>query len=355
MERPYAFLAEWYDPQPMMVREFLLKYYEEEQQVELFDLKTRRQFLKKSPLAVKASELYVGNEIVVHARVLKLVQFGDDFTRMSLESAVETSVALVTPDATRDNARLGAVLSLLEADFSLRKLKLVQLTESEAMEACSILQRDDGRRLFAGGRCVAVAVSGASAVDRLVAACGRIRDALGANGTEDLVTPAPDAHAASLFGAFAFGPSRNLRGTARFGADCACCVVRPHAVADKHCGHIIAMIPFEISAMELFKLDAKAASEFLEVYDGVVPDFQASVQHLALGPCLALELQGAGVVKQFRHLCGPWDLEFAKELRPDSIRAKFGHTTVKNAVHCTDLPDDGELESKYFFQVLQSS
>ena len=36
--------------------------------------------------------------------------------------------------------------------------------------------------------------------------------------------------------------------------------------------------------------------------------------------------------------------EIARHLRPRTIRAKFGKDKIKNAVHCTDLPDDGMLE-----------
>lgn len=50
------------------------------------------------------------------------------------------------------------------------------------------------------------------------------------------------------------------------------------------------------------------------------------------------------IVSEFRNFCGPSDPELAKKLRPDSIRSKFGIDKVKNSIHCTDLPDDGELE-----------
>jgi hypothetical protein len=36
--------------------------------------------------------------------------------------------------------------------------------------------------------------------------------------------------------------------------------------------------------------------------------------------------------------------ELARKLRPNTLRAKFGKTKVHNAVHCTDLPEDGLLE-----------
>lgn len=36
--------------------------------------------------------------------------------------------------------------------------------------------------------------------------------------------------------------------------------------------------------------------------------------------------------------------EIAQYLRPETIRAKFGVNLIKNAIHCTDLPDDVPIE-----------
>jgi nucleoside-diphosphate kinase len=47
------------------------------------------------------------------------------------------------------------------------------------------------------------------------------------------------------------------------------------------------------------------------------------------------------------------DPEIGKTLRKNTIRAKFGKDSALNAVHCTDLEEDGVLESEYFFRVLQ--
>ncbi|RHZ38553.1 hypothetical protein DYB26_011012, partial [Aphanomyces astaci] len=49
---------------------------------------------------------------------------------------------------------------------------------------------------------------------------------------------------------------------------------------------------------------------------------------------------------------GPWDIDMARELKPSTIRARFGTDRVHNAVHCTDLSEDGALESQYFFDIL---
>ncbi len=39
--------------------------------------------------------------------------------------------------------------------------------------------------------------------------------------------------------------------------------------------------------------------------------------------------------------------EIARTLRPKTLRALFGSDKVKNAVHCTDLPEDAVLEVKF--------
>jgi nucleoside-diphosphate kinase len=55
-------------------------------------------------------------------------------------------------------------------------------------------------------------------------------------------------------------------------------------------------------------------------------------------------LEKDGAVSSFREYVGPYDPQLAKHVRPDSLRARFGEDKVKNAVHCTDLPEDGATE-----------
>ena len=66
-----------------------------------------------------------------------------------------------------------------------------------------------------------------------------------------------------------------------------------------------------------------------------------------------MEIRQENAVKSFRELCGPMDPEIAKNLRPNTIRARFGTDRIRNAIHCTDLPEDGVLESEYFFSIQQ--
>ena len=39
----------------------------------------------------------------------------------------------------------------------------------------------------------------------------------------------------------------------------------------------------------------------------------------------------------------------AKELSPDSLRARFGRDSIQNAVHVTDLETDGGIECAFAF------
>lgn len=48
-------------------------------------------------------------------------------------------------------------------------------------------------------------------------------------------------------------------------------------------------------------------------------------------------------VPALRELCGPSDPDLARTVRPKTIRAIYGRDKVKNAVHCTDLIEDGVL------------
>ena len=88
------------------------------------------------------------------------------------------------------------------------------------------------------------------------------------------------------------------------------------------------------------------------------------VKQLSSGTSIALEIASgesaagdsaneSATVTRFRELVGPSDPELARVARPNSLRARFGKSIDENAVHCTDLPEDGALEVEYFFKILQ--
>lgn len=91
---------------------------------------------------------------------------------------------------------------------------------------------------------------------------------------------------------------------------------------------------------------------------GVLPatELNGWVDELTSGPLVAVEVathNGKDTVEALREVAGPNDPELARILRPNTIRAKFGANKVQSAIHVTDLPEDGELEVEYWFQLLQ--
>lgn len=79
---------------------------------------------------------------------------------------------------------------------------------------------------------------------------------------------------------------------------------------------------------------------------------QDHVIELCSGMCIALELRAEDAVSTFRQTAGPWDVEMAKELRPDTLRGKYGIDRVRNAIHCTDLESDSAAENEYCFKIM---
>ncbi len=138
-------------------------------------------------------------------------------------------------------------------------------------------------------------------------------------------------------------------------SNCALCIVKPHALKAGNAGAIIDALlsaGLEVSAAQMFHFSRAVASEMCEVYKGVVREHAAMVEHLASASCIALEVRAHDAVDGLREVCGPRDVELARFVRPATIRARFGVDRVLNAVHCTDLAEDGPLECSYVFNVL---
>lgn len=76
-------------------------------------------------------------------------------------------------------------------------------------------------------------------------------------------------------------------------------------------------------------------------------------QELSAGLCLAMEVHGDDAVNRLRKIAGPRDVDVAQRIRQHTLRAKYGKTIPQNAIHVTDLEEDGRTESEYFFSVLE--
>jgi len=338
-EIKYSFRMEWYDTQAEVVRHYLLIYHEVDHTIEMFDLKNRRTFLKRcSYPSVKLSDLFVGSQINVYARQLKVLDYGDDYTRNKLAAKQSRNLVVVRSNAYKS---IGSVIDHLYGQgMQVAKLRMMRLSENEAM---NIFGGQSDIKSFTLGPIVAMEVVGENAENKIAAL----------NESENMVyvSSQGDMQIKHLL------ENPKVPSTAQFD-NCTVCVIRPHSIMSGAAGAIIDSIlkaGFEISAMQMFNLDRTSAEEFLEVYKGVVAEFNSLCDGLTTGASLALEIRGQNVVESFRDFAGPVDPEVARMIRPNSLRAEFGEDKVQNAIHCTDLPEDGVLESEYFFSILQKT
>lgn len=151
------------------------------------------------------------------------------------------------------------------------------------------------------------------------------------------------------------------RSTAAMRGSVAVAVILPHVVRAGKAGELLSELidgacvaggGLAITALQTFDLDLVTAEEFYEVYKSVVPEFPDMAAELSAGVCVTVELAGPDAVSSLRKLAGPRDVSIAQRLRPKSLRARYGETPARCGVHVTDLVEDGETESEYFFSIL---
>mmetsp|Transcript_20093 Transcript_20093/g.31426 ORF Transcript_20093/g.31426 Transcript_20093/m.31426 type:complete len:375 (-) Transcript_20093:157-1281(-) len=366
----YAFLVDWLDPQAQLVRQYLLFYYSADNTIEMDDLKNRRKFLRRCEYAnINLSTLYLGATVNVYSRELIVTDYGDDFTKTALQAKMEKTLALIKPDA---YLNFGKILDAIYKDgFRISQMKTLQLSRGDAQE---FYAEHRGKSFYealtsfmSSGPIVAMELVADGAIQKWRKLIGptntfkakedapnSLRAQFGTDGTKNACHGSDSTASADRELGFYFGQPGRFAPTAQF-TNCTLAIVKPHAVKDGVAGRIVSSIiddGFEVSAMQQFNLTRIDASEFLDVYQTVLPEYNRMAEELSAGPCIAMEIRAESSVQALRELVGPHDPELARVLRPKTIRAQYGVDKVMNAVHCTDLPEDGLLEVEYFFRIL---
>ena len=364
----YCFTVKWYDPAASLERQYQLIYYTADGTVEMvstarapptlaaasdddassssssstaaapaanwsslhavsslafcplpqYDLKNRRTFLKRCDYpAVSAKDLYKGGIITIYSRQLTIVEYGDAFTAKVFESSASAIVVQVAPAALPSMGRI--IDAICSSELTICELRLLP----------------DG---------LALKLTGSHTVEVWEALLPQINASLGANS----VTTIGDCFSMAL--------PKPVVGDS---STSSLLLVRAHAVKAGALGRIVDQVlgsGFEVVNAHMTQLTRPNAGEFLEVYKGVVPECVDWIEELISGKVVALQLRFSekpdATVLALRELCGAHDPEIASHLHPQSLRALYGQSKVKNAVHCTDLPEDGPLEVDYFFSVL---
>lgn len=374
-----SFLAEWFDPPSGRIKKFLLNYYPCDRTLELYDRELNRVYLRRATCEkLDYKDVFVGNTVRVYGRQIKITDYADCKTKNIVGKTAERTLAILKPHAVE---KLGEVLTQIEQKgFRVTLLRMCNLTRKEALDFYEAKKGDAFLpfmvEYLVSGLIIALELVGENAVERW-------RETLGPTDPQEARASAPNSLRA-LYGVkrdtnafhgadnpeeaakekeffFPEASGRKPPGSSVKLKNSTCCVIKPHAISEGKMGHIINAImenDFKITAMQMFYLSNSNADEFLEVYKGVVSDFHALLSSFIDGPCVALEISGTkedmDVHSEFRKYAGPVDAEVARQIRPHTLRARFGNDKYKNAVHCTDLPEDTVLELEYFFKILDA-
>ncbi|XP_061593588.1 nucleoside diphosphate kinase 7 [Cololabis saira] len=372
MDDRFVFLVEWFDPFADLLRRYQLFFYPNDSSVEMFDVKNRKRFLARTKCdGISREDLFVGNRVTVLSRQLNVIAYGDQYTANTLGSKKERTLALIKPDAV---TKIGDVMELIySSNLMVTKAKMTKLTWSQAADFYVEHQSkpffNEMMQFMSSAPVVAMEVIGDEATSvwrRLVGpadppvaqreAPQSLRAQFGTDGIKNVVHGSDTLAAAARELEFFFpstighGPSNTALYT-----DSTCCIIKPHAISEGLTGKILNSINaagFDISALQMFNVGQANAEEFYEVYKEVVTEYFSMVTELCSGPCMALEIHQKDTPKTFREFCGPADPELARLLQPNTLRALYGKDKVRNAVHCTDLAEDGVLEVQYFFKIL---
>lgn len=372
MEERYAFVGEWYDPHATLTRRYQVLYYPMDNTCEMIDIKNRRLFLRRSKCEnIQAGDLFVGAVVNILSRQLTIVEYGDEFTRKALGMRVEKTLGVIKPDCL---SKMVPILDRALSDgFTLCQARTLQLSLKEAgvfyAEYAGKPLYDKLVGFMTGGPILAFVLMGEGAVERWKKALGptdsavarqeapgSIRAQFGTDSIHNACHGSDSPQSAEREIQFFFGANPCGVTNATF-TECTLGIIKPHAVKEGFTTQILHEIMeagFTISSLQMYHMEKANAEEFYEVYKGVVREYTSMVEQLCSGPCIALEITGQDAHQRFRELTGPADPEIARHLRPYTLRAKFGADKIKNAIHCTDLPDDNVLEVEYFFKILNS-
>ncbi|XP_046975377.1 nucleoside diphosphate kinase 7-like [Vanessa cardui] len=370
----YTFLCEMYDEDADEIKELILNFFPFDNSIQVIDSKKAKNLVKRVHLPpLKIQMLQIGNIVNIFSKLLYIKDCAPA-TRKILYNNNQSTFALIKPVPPSSHGKI--ITFIMKKGFRIVRMKNGKVSKDFAKALYKNLAGSNMLPIvidyITTGEVIGLELVAPDAVkkwrtclgetDPATAAPGTLRRLYGENKVKNVAhgcnTLEDAAEMLDLFFGYENGVPRVLfRATYK---NCTCCVIKPHVIIEGNLGAILEQIAtskhFYISAIAMFSVKLVNAEEFFEVYKGVLPEFEAMSIHLAEGKCVTLEVKcndpNMNCVCEFRKLCGPRDPELSRQLYPDSIRALYGKNIVHNAVHCTDLPEDGELEVEYFFKLL---
>lgn len=125
-------------------------------------------------------------------------------------------------------------------------------------------------------------------------------------------------------------------------------IIKPDAVQAKSVGQIINRYEsagFIIKNMKMMQLTPSQAQSFYREHAGK-PFFTDLTNYMTSGPVVVMVVEKENGVTANRELIGSTN---PQEAAPNSLRAVYGTSKSRNAVHGSDSPQSAQREINFFF------
>ncbi|HNT92221.1 MAG: nucleoside-diphosphate kinase [Bacteroidales bacterium] len=129
-------------------------------------------------------------------------------------------------------------------------------------------------------------------------------------------------------------------------------IIKPDAFSRGDAARIlfrIAEAGFTIAALKMIHMTRAQAEGFYAVHRER-PFFEGLVEFMSTGPVMVMVLRHPDAVERFRSLIGTTD---PAKAAPGTIRAEYGTTVQRNAVHGSDSAENAFKEASYFFSAIE--
>ena len=125
-------------------------------------------------------------------------------------------------------------------------------------------------------------------------------------------------------------------------------IIKPDAVAAGNAGNILAHLEkegFTFRGVKMLRLTEEQAQAFYEVHKER-PFYGSLVEFMTSGPVVAVSLEREDAVPYLRQVMGATDVSQAE---PGTIRAQYGTSIERNAIHGSDSEENAAIETAFFF------
>lgn len=125
-------------------------------------------------------------------------------------------------------------------------------------------------------------------------------------------------------------------------------IIKPDAVEAGNAGKVLAKLQevgFTIRGIKMLRLTEAQAQAFYEVHKER-PFYGSLVEFMTSGPVMPVALERDDAVAHLREVMGATDVSKAA---PGTIRALFGTSIERNAIHGSDSAENAAIELSFFF------